>query len=271
MRGLPRLIPLTVPLLALLSAALVLDAAGPPQHSAKTARKDVSLERSQMLWDRGFELPPGSHLRFAKVDDAAGPGPHTLRYRIYADAAEMGTPYVLAAWHVGTDIDDLEVLSENAYVNRRGLLLANPPNPGQRDADALNDGSELDVAFKAAKGEPVRFILHSQDWKTMIGGTLVPYPIAAASRTCKLSALLADPDGQSLLIYLDGFPPDADVTLNNGAQQRPVHTDAHGQASAVETPGASGASAGTLTESAQGGGCSLSVSVPFGQGSYRPL
>lgn len=269
MRGSLPLPSLVLPLLVLTFAAHTnarAAVAGVPQHSDKNAKKGTSPERSQILWDQGFELPPGSHLRFDKVAETTGTGGHTLRYRIYADAARQGVPYVLGVWRIGTDIDDLQVLSESAFVNRRGLLLANPPNPGQQDSDSLNDGSELDVTFQAAKAEPVRFIVHSQDWKTMIGGTIVPFPITATSKTCKLSALLADPDGRSILIYLDGFPPNADVTLDNGAQPRQIRSDAHGQAGAVETPGAS---AGTLTESARSTTCTVSVPVPFGKGNYR--
>lgn len=124
----------------------------------------------------------------------------------------------------------------------------------------------MDVTFQAAKAEPVRFVLHSQDWKTMIGGTIVPYPITAVNRNCKLSALLADPDGKSLLIYLDGFPANQDVNLENGPQQHQVHTDAHGQASTVET---TGSNAGTMTVSAKANTCAVSLSIPVGKGSYR--
>ena len=272
MRGSHGVASLTLPLLVLslgVVGAQSLAAAGPQQHSDRNPGKTTSPERSQILWDQGFELPPGSHLRFVKVDETGGAGSHTLRYRVFADAAQMGTPYVLAAWHIGTSIDDLEVLSESVYVNRRGLLLANPPNPGQADSDAINDGSELDVSFKAARGEPVRFILRSQDWKTMIGGTIVPYPIAATSKSCKLSALLSDQDAHSILIYMDGFPPNSDVTLNDGTGDRQVRADAHGQASAVETPGAKGPENGTLNESAHGSACQVSVSVPYGKGSYQ--
>ena len=270
MRGLRRFFPLNLPpLLVLKFAAFAFvsrAAAQPPQHSDHAPAKPASTERSQMLWDQGFQLPPGSHLRFAEVQATGGPGAHTLRYRVYADAAQMGTPYVLAVWRIGTAIDDLEVLSESAYVNRRGLVLANLPNPGQVESDALNDGSELDVTFRASEGEPVRFILRSQDWKTMIGGTIVPYPIAATNKTCKLSALKSDPDGHSLLIYLDGFPANADVALDDGTHPRTVHTDAHGQAGSVETPGSG---SGSLTESAKSSACTVSLAVPYGKGSGK--
>lgn len=266
--------------LILLCAAAQCAVSRPHPVSAATPgadhpQKQVSTEKYQILWDQGFELPPGSHLRFVKIGSSPGSQGTTLRYRVFADAADQGTPYVLGEWRIGSSLDDLQVLSESAFVNRKRLVMGSRPNPGQQDSDALDDGSELDVSFTVARGEPVRFVLRTADAKIMIGGTLVPFPIEANDKRCKLSALLADPAANSVLLYADGFPPNADITLQSGSagtsQQRTLHTDARGSASAVDEPHVKGADSGTATETIQGGNCHVSVAVPWGKANYKPM
>jgi hypothetical protein len=278
MRGPTRLCALTLPLLASLLAPIghaAPKAASPRDNFGGGSRQPESNERYQMLWDQGFDLPPGSHLRFAKVDETAGQNGKSIRYRVYADAAQQGGPYILGVWRIGTPIDDLQILSEAAYVNHKGLVLGNPPNPAQQEADALNDGSELDVSVTVAQGEPVRLVLRTEDSRVMIGGTLVPFPIQSADKSCRLSALLADPDANALLIYADGFPRNSILTVQNVSQgvvqEQKLYTDARGHGSAIVLPHLRGADSGTATETIQAGGCKVSLSVPWGKGSYHPL
>lgn len=273
MRGSTPLCATTLPLLAMQLAAFAYTAPNPPQVNG--SHKATSPERSQLTWDQGFQLPPGAHLRFAKVDETNGPDGHMLHYRVFADGAEPGIPYVLGVWRVGTDVEGLQILTETAYVNHKGLLLTNLPNPGQQDADSLTDGSEVNVGVKAAQGEPIRFILRSEDWKTMIGGTLVPFPVSVADKNCTLTAMLAQPDGTSVLFYVDGFPPNSVLTAQSSSQGAPqdrkIYTDAKGHGSLFDTPQTKGASSGTLTETVHANGCTVSVSVPWSKGAYHPM
>jgi hypothetical protein len=273
MRGSFPVCALTLPIIAAQIAAVGHAAPNPPQDNSSHGTS--SSEHSQVTWDQGFQLPPGARLRFAKLNETNGPDGHVEHYRIFADAADRGIPYVLGVWRVGTDVDALQVLTETAYVNHKGLLLTNPPNPGQQDADSLDDGSEIEVGVKAAKGEPVRFILHSEDWKTMIGGTLIPFPIEAADKGCKISALLAQPDGSSVLLYVDGFPPNSVLTAQSASQGAPqprkIYTDAKGHGSLFDSPQTKGADSGTLTETVHTTGCTVAVSIPWSKGAYHPM
>ncbi len=228
-----------------------------------------------MLWDQGFDLPPGSHLRFVKIGETASDVGHLLRYRIFADAAEEGIPYVLGVWRIGTDLEDLQILTESAFVNRKGLVVNNPPNPAQQDATELTDGSETVVDVKAAKGEPVRFVLRTQDSKTMIGGTLVPFPIESTDESCRLRALLADPEANAILLYADGFPANSVLKVQSSSQgasrSETIYTDAKGHGSAIDAPHVKGMGAGTVTETIRANGCAASVSLPWGAGSFHPM
>jgi hypothetical protein len=277
MRGLLRLGVLPLLLLAIPFLSAGGAAAGNPPNPAGSGpdKRPTTLERYQMLWDQGFDLPAGSHLRFVKIGEAGSDVGHLLRYRIFADAGQEGVPYVLGVWRIGTDLEDLQILSESAYVNRKGLVLNNPPNPGQQDATELNDGSEAVVDIKAAKGEPVRFVLRTQDSKTMIGGTLVPFPIESTDKACKLRALLADPAANAVLLYADGFPANSVLTVQSDSQgvthQRTIYTDGKGHGSAIDAPHIKGMDGGTATEAIRASGCTVSVSVPWGEGNFHPM
>lgn len=229
----------------------------------------------QIVWDQGLETPPGSHLRFQKIDETGPPGNRVFRYRIYAQGAVQGTQYLLGMWRIGTDLDNLEVVSESAFINRKGLLLGNPPNPAQQDSETLDDGSELDVSVKAARGEPVRFVLRTEDSKTMIAGTLVPAPIESTDKNCRLRALLADPDGLSVLLYVDGFPPNAVVAAHGASHgatdEEKIYTDAKGHGVLIETPHPKGIESGTLTETVQSPACAPKVDVPWGGENFHPM
>jgi hypothetical protein len=267
--------PLLLLAIALACASFRADAADFSNSAGGNLGKHPSAERYQMLWDQGFDLPPGSHLRFVKVGETGSDVGHLLRYRIFADAAQEGVPYVLAVWRIGTDLEELQILSESAYVNRKGLVLNNPPNPGQQDATELTDGSEAVVDIKAAKGEPVRFVLRTQDSKTMIGGTLVPFPFESTDKSCRLRALLADPEANAVLLYADGFLPNSVLTVQSDSQgashQQTIYTDAKGHGSAIDALHVKGMDAGTATETIRAGGCTVSVSVPWGEGSFHPM
>ncbi len=267
--------PLLFLAIALACASSQAGAATFPDSGGSGYGKSPSTVRYQMLWDQGFDLPPGSHLRFVKVGEMGSDVGHLLRYRIFADAGEQGVPYVLGVWRIGTEIDDLQILSESAYVNRKGLVMNNPPNPAQQDVTELTDGSETVVDVKAAKGEPVRFVLRTQDSKTMIGGTLVPFPIEATDKTCKLRALLADPEANSVLLYADGFPSNAVLMVQNVSQgvvqEQKFYTDAKGHGAGIVSPRIKGADSGTATETLQGGACKVTLGVPWGEGSFHPM
>lgn len=277
MRGPLRLCapPLLFLAVALACAPFRAAAASFPDPARGSSEKVPAAQRYQMLWDQGFELPPGSHLRFVKIGETGSDAGHLLRYRIFADAAQEGVPYVLGVWRIGADLEDLQVLSESAYVNRKGLVLNNPPNPAQQDASELTDGSEAVVDIKAAKGEPVRFILRTQDSTTMIGGTLVPFPIEATNKSCRLRALLADPGANAVLLYADGFPANSVLTMQSDSQgashERTIYTDVKGHGSAIDAPQVKGMEAGTATETIRARGCTVSVSVPWGAGSFHPM
>ena len=243
------------------------------QLSGQIPPRFIQMLKTQLVWDDGFNRPSGPRLRFVKAEETAKPDGHFIRYRIYADGIPEGVPYIFADWKVGTYIESLHEASTPAYVNRKGLLLTRKPGPGDEDQESVSDGTEFDVGVQAAIGEPIRFLLRSQDNKILIPGTLVPFPIESTDHGCKLTALLAVPEGQAILIYGDGFVPGSEVVIHgdsSGELKESSHAvDDRGHFEVIELPSVIGKDAGILKDSITTKDCTVSVSIPWGKGTYQ--
>jgi hypothetical protein len=231
--------------------------------------------KTQIVWDRGLEHPPGSHLRFMKIDETDLSQRHFFRYRIFAEGAKEDMKYALDLWKIGSSPTDLKLVTDEAYVNRRGLLLVRKPRPEQEDSETADDGTELDVAVRVAKGEPARFVLHTKDEKVLISGTVVPAPIESVDGNCKLTAMLAVPEGEAILISADGFPPNEQITVHSDSAGEKMDkvkmADSNGHSEYVELPSVVGKDAGSVRETLTAKSCSVSVEIPWGKGTYHPL
>jgi hypothetical protein len=153
--------------------------------------------------------------------------------------------------------------------------LLNKPKPEQEDSETVADGTEFDVGVKVAKGEPVRFVLRDKKTNMIVPGTLVPSPIESVDKSCKLTALLATPQGNSILVYGDGFSPNSEVVVKSNSagelkeSKNPV--DAKGHIQFVELPYVLGKDVGIVKETISTKDCTVSVEIPWGKGSYHPI
>jgi hypothetical protein len=167
------------------------------------------------------------------------------------------------------------VIADEVYVNAKGLLMVHKPRPEQEDKDIVEDADEIDLATSAARGEPVRFVLASADGAVLIPGTVVLYPIESKDGTCKLEVRLGLPDGEAVLIYADGLPPKSEVPIQlasaGEAEAGKFSVNASGHAATIDLPYVDGKDSGTLKVTLATKGCSTSVEIPWGKGSYHPL
>jgi hypothetical protein len=267
---------------ALFLSFIVLTAAIPGQSSAPANNsgqpngqlppKLVEMLKTQMAWDVGFSDPSGPRLRFAKFGEFTQRDGHFTRYRVFAERVEGG-PYILAVLNIGVAPQDVRILTSAAYANRRGLLLTRKPKPYEEDSEAATEGVEYDLGIRAANGEPIRFLLRSKDNKVFVPGTLVPFPIESTDKGCRLEARLAVPEGQAILMYGDGFPPNSEVLVQGdsaGELKEGKHpVDAGGHFQFVELPSVLGKDTGILKETITTKDCSVTASIAWGKSSYQ--
>jgi hypothetical protein len=216
--------------------------------------------------------PNGLRIEFQKISEVQQPDGHLVRYRLLVPGAPERQSYVLEVWRIGTEV---RLTPQQVYTNAKGLVMWHQPNSQQEDKDSLDAKDEIEVDLKAARGEPIRYMLASPDGKFFVPGTVVPYPAESRNGNCRMEARLGFPEGEGMLVYLDGLAPSAAVplqTVSGSVTQAPqVTADAHGHAVAIVSPTVPGTNASVVKISATTKACSLSLEIPWGDGSYRPM
>jgi hypothetical protein len=215
--------------------------------------------------------PKGLRIQFQKIGDFQPPEGHTIRYRLLIPGAPEQQSYILEVWRIGTEV---QVTPQQVYTNAKGLVMWHSPRPDQENKDSLDSKEEIEIDLRASRGEPIRYILISPDGKLLFPGTVVPYPVESTNNNCHMEARTAFPDADGILVYLDGLAPGSAVPLQiesgTSTQSPHVIADQKGHAVAVVAPMVPGNNAGVAKISMTIKACSVSVEVPWGDGSYRP-
>jgi hypothetical protein len=210
--------------------------------------------------------PSGLHLRFVKIDQQVTPGGHgTARYRVYAEGAPENKVYAFGSWSMTnsptTDPRDI-------YLNGQGLLMLHKPKPEQALSFTAGD-DEYDVMVVTDSAMPTRYLLSSRDRQLMIYGTLVPNPVVAEDKGCRLEARIAQPDATTVLIIADRFTAKAKIPVvlesEGSSTTMTISTNAEGHGVIAVFPYVAGIAQGTLKASAEGNGCLPYVVLPWGK------
>ena len=261
-------------LMCLCLPALPITCLAQPAQQDSTGNLAALLQR-QVGWDDALpdkKNPSGLHFKFLKIDEASTPEGHQVRYRVYVPGASEKPKYALGTWKIGSD---LQILPVDVYVNAQGLLMVHKPRPDQENSDSVADDDELDLATPAARGEPVRFVLATPDGKFMVPGTVVPFPIESKGSTCRIEVRLVEPEGQAILIYADGLPPNSEIPFQAVSAGEPetskFSVNANGHAVTTDLPYVDGKAMGILKVTVDAKGCLTSVEIPWGKGTYHPL
>jgi hypothetical protein len=216
--------------------------------------------------------PKGLHIQFEKLGEVKEGDGHTVRYRLLIPGAPEKQGYVLGVWRIGVAVKSTP---QQVFTNAKGLVMWHPPVGDQENAASLDRDNEIEVDLKAARGEPIRYVLASPDGRYFFPGTVVPYPVEGKDGKCKMEARLGLPEGEGIVVYVDGLAPNAIVplqTVSEGEKHAPMlAADGAGHAAAIVAPEVTGKNAGVVKISLTAPGCSVSVDVPWGAGSYQPL
>jgi hypothetical protein len=234
----------------------------------------ADLQR-QIGWDDNLPSevnPTGLQFQFSKIGDKTFPQGHAVNYRAYVHGAAENKKYSLGIWKVGAE---MQILPTDVYVNAKGLLMDHKPRPDQENKDSVEEEDEIDLALQAARGEPIRVVLATADGKLMVPGTVVPFPIVGKDKNCRLEIRLATPDAEAILVYADGLPPNTEVPFQSNSAgeqgQASFSVNAHGHAATADMPYVEGKASGVVKETLATKECSVSVEIPWGKGSYKPL
>lgn len=139
---------------------------------------------------------------------------------------------------------------------------------------ALKPGSPITITTTAAKGEPVRVALVAADRKHGAAVTVVPFPIEATDRGCKISVLLGAKDAELVLVEGEGFHNDPKYTIGTESYdvKRPFHVTVNKQGKFIGalTPWVPGHDIGDTVVYYQSSTCTPTVSFHWGKNTYKP-
>ena len=240
---------------------------GSPAQSLKQTipQETQGLLQRQISWDDnqpGKNNPNGLYFQFSEIDETTSSGKRVAHYRAYVIGAPENKKYTLTVWKIGSVP---HILSNNVYVNAKGLLMTRKPSPEQENCDFLGD-NEFHLDVQAAQAEPVRYAFTSSDKELLVYGTLVPFPLEGNDRGCRLEVRLAVPDGGAVLIYADGLPANTVVPfqlLSNGKQETENFTvNAQGHAVTNGIPSTEGQKQGSLRATLTTPECSVAIEIP---------
>jgi hypothetical protein len=132
----------------------------------------------------------------------------------------------------------------------------------------------IDMSITAAKGEPKRFGVISDDQKWKALATVVAFPNIATDGSCTLEALRVIPDAGAVMIRGKGFPPSAVLPMTSDSAGEVAsgtwQTNEKGELLSLVMPGVRGKTEGQTKIRLKAPGCAPQVIFSWGNGSYHP-
>jgi hypothetical protein len=244
------------------------------KNSAEQA-KDL-LRRTAMLqatWS-DIHTPKGSHLEAVLLrQEKAEDGSARQLYEFRINGIPTSGPYTLEEWPIG--IIKFATLFKNLSVSADGLLVCG--DEAKLCGESSKFHQPVTVWMNAAQGEPLRFLLSSDNDKVSVTGMSVPFPASGSDGGCRIQLLRVLSQGEMFFLRGEGFPPRSEVTLlidvAGKKDKAKAKVTEDGLILRAETPLINGAPAtGELTESVVAGApCHPSAKIMFGAGSEKKM
>jgi hypothetical protein len=233
------------------------------QPSLEIARK---LLAQQYAWDQSGTLAV-TRLIFKESSRKKTDQGTMLTYDVSAPGLPTDRHYTLVAWPLNRGI---EPVRGGISLTADGKLTCT----GKTQADCKPDGEPIiSISIQAAKGEPKRFGLISDDQKAKALGTIVPFPIISKDAGCSLEVLRGTPDGSVVMVKGSGFAPNTSVPISSDSAGEVVtgtwKVDDRGNLMSSVLPQVRGKTFGDTTILVKAPGCSPKVTFHWGKDSYR--
>lgn len=193
-------------------------------------------------------------------------GRANVEYRLRVTGASLTDRYVLIGW---------PITFPNAVFMMDGLSVAKDGTVGC-PADSYgtcaqrNKGKELRLTYAPGLGEIYRHALISDDKKSKIFFSIVPFPIVEKDKACSLEVVELKPGFALVLVRGRGFQPGEHIQFHSDSYQdvhnASVTADPQGRFEAPYTPWAKGHTMGESHVSATAKSCAPRISFNWGAG-----
>jgi hypothetical protein len=224
------------------------------------------LLAQQYAWDQGGAIGV-TRLIFREKDRKKTDQGTVITYDVTAPGLPTDLRYTLLGWPLNRGI---EMIRSGITLTTDGKLTCTGKTP--TDCKPETDPI-ITLAVQAAKGEPKRFVLISDDKKAKALGTIVAFPIISKDAGCSLEVLLGTPDSQIAMVKGSGFAPNTSVPISSDSAGEVVtgtwKIDDKGNLMSSVFPHVRGKTSGETTILVNAPGCSPKVTFSWGKDSYH--
>ena len=238
--------------------------------SAPTDEQQMELARKllaqQYAWDQGATSGV-TRLVFKERERKKTDQGTVITYDVSAPGLPTDLHYTLMGWPLNRGV---EAIRGGITLTADGRLTCT----GKTSADCKPDAEPIiSFSVQAARGEPKRFVLISDDKKAKSLGTIVAFPIIGKDAGCSLEVLLGTPDGQIVMVKGSGFAPNTSVPISSDSAGEVVNgvwkIDEKGNLMSSVFPQVRGKTSGETTIVVKAPGCSPKVTFRWGKDSYH--
>src|SRR5262249_23499058 len=182
-------------------------AAETPQQETAAAKK---LMQQQLAWD--LSSTTGAKLIAKERSRTKGEERTVVHYDLITEGLPHDHHYTLLFWPLNGPVNPVQ---SGLSLTEDGRLICTAKTkddcaPSRPDANPV-----IDMAVLAAKGEPKRFGVISEDQKWKALTTVVAFPEVGTDGPCTLEALRITPDAQAVMIRGKGFPANAVLAMSS--------------------------------------------------------
>jgi hypothetical protein len=223
----------------------------------KTAQATIRWEQSST---------PGAKADAELVKKGEVNGHNTVEYRLKVSGASNTSRYLLTIWPITYPapifmMDGLAVAKDGTV----GCPADSTATCGQRIK-----GKELLLTYSPGLGEIYRHALISDDKKSKIFFSIIPFPLVEEDKACSLEVVELKPGFGLVLVRGRGFQPGEPIQFHAQSYQdvhnAGVKADAHGAFEAPYTPWVKGRTTGASEISATSKSCAPKISFNWGAG-----
>ncbi len=220
--------------------------------------------QATLQWDQASTAGTKADVELLKKADVKG---HiAVEYRLKVTGASTTSRYVLTIW---------PITYAGPFFMMDGLAVAKDGTVGC-PADSYGTcaqrikGQELRLTYSPGLGEIYRHALISDDKKSKIFFSVVPFPLIEKDKACSLEVVELKPGFGLVLVRGRGFQPGEQIQFHAESYQdvhnAAVKADAHGAFEAPYTPFVKGRTTGESKISATARSCAPKIGFNWGAG-----
>ncbi len=243
-------------------------------RSKQAAPQESVTERVNKLADLQKQFArktlnsPGVELFLKEEERAKSPTRTLVTYGLYASGLPLDRTYTM----IQIQLDgSLITAKEGVSLGANGRVIC-AGRSGTCHGAQPND--PIDIVVYAGRGEPKRFGLISEDSDKLRGFTyVVPFPIVAENKGCRLQAILGSPNGELMFLDGAGFAPNADLTMESRSYDEthggPAKADSGGTYFSAMLPYVAGKDTGKTRVRINSSSCSPEITFTWGKDTYH--